>query len=430
MNEELLEKFFPKGDFLFEETELSEKLPRAVPLSLDILRKIYGKGGPVNQVYFKYGIKYRAKDFFRVVGNELYIDREVELKNLYPALSLLNEKYEVKFKSLAGALRSALNVWRRSRISLYKYSDLRAMLKMSLRASSNDEADFSKRLNDFLNDYHLIFEIEFLTEIAIDRLNNLLKDEDVSLSEILGSAFESDYLEAMHFSGEGLKGNNLDLRDESEFIVAEAVEELTDGVKKWYLSLNDLERKRFLPRCLQTQRWLRLKEQSRWLLVKHVNLLRQALPDEEDICFGSLEELLNGKIGKGILEDRRKEFDRFSEYDFPARLSRRRVVDKLEILALAPGSVIGKLQPASEVKKGDVAYCKTLDLELEPLLKEVVAIVSETGGLTSQLANLARKAGVAVVTNVNEEKLKQLEISFGDKVKVDGNNGKLLLIDY
>ena len=106
-----LDKNLPKNkDFYFAKTEISEIAPRPDKRTFSLLKKIYAANGPVQKVYKKYGIDYHPQNFLLLLGGELYVDKEKELKTLLPAYSYFKSKdlkpHLAQLKGLFGTLKN------------------------------------------------------------------------------------------------------------------------------------------------------------------------------------------------------------------------------------------------------------------------------------------------------------------------------------
>jgi hypothetical protein len=121
-----LDRTLPQHDkFYYKKTELTEAAPRPTPCTLDILKKLYGEGGPIQRVYKKYNIEYVPRDFLKVVGNELFCDREEEVKTLLPAYSFLNStSLQPRLKNMGKVPLTMKNSSLLHRISLKNYEAL------------------------------------------------------------------------------------------------------------------------------------------------------------------------------------------------------------------------------------------------------------------------------------------------------------------
>lgn len=88
-----------EGDYCYEKTGVTEVAPRPIPFTRSLLERIYAQGGPIDRAYREQGIMYIARDFLKIFGADLYVDREAELQTLLPAYSLLNKEYKPKLAS-------------------------------------------------------------------------------------------------------------------------------------------------------------------------------------------------------------------------------------------------------------------------------------------------------------------------------------------
>ena len=167
-----LDKTLPKKQrFYFEKTEISEIAPRPTQITLDLLKKIYEKNGPIENVYKKYGIKYIPVDFLRIIGNELYVDREKEIKAILPCYSYLkDERFRPEMASLKGFFVTLNNIFSLNKLSLSQYEHLAKTIEEKLKIVFSAELSVEQALFLFLKDYEIIFEINLLTQKAVKKL--------------------------------------------------------------------------------------------------------------------------------------------------------------------------------------------------------------------------------------------------------------------
>ena len=76
------------------------------------------------------------------------------------------------------------------------------------------------------------------------------------------------------------------------------------------------------------------------------------------------------------------------------------------------------------VRPGDVLVCRTTDPAWTPLFGVIAAVVTETGGLLSHAAIVAREQGVPAVLAVPEA---MTALPDGATVEVDGSTGRVIL---
>jgi pyruvate, water dikinase len=82
-------------------------------------------------------------------------------------------------------------------------------------------------------------------------------------------------------------------------------------------------------------------------------------------------------------------------------------------------------QPPAAIEKGTILVVASITPEWLPLLQEVAGIITETGGLTSHAAILARELGIPAVVNASEA---TVLISHGETLLLDGERGEVYRI--
>ena len=85
-----------------------------------------------------------------------------------------------------------------------------------------------------------------------------------------------------------------------------------------------------------------------------------------------------------------------------------------------PARVVRGLDELGRVEPGDVLVCRTTDPAWTPLFHVVAAVVSETGGVLSHAAIVAREVGVPAVVGAVDARSR---ITDGQVVVVDGTRG-------
>lgn len=413
-----LDEHLPAGDFFYEQTEISEIAQQPCRITFDLLKEIYKKGGPADLVYQKYGIDYVETDFLQAWGNELYVDREKEIKSLLPAYSYLGREFQLHLAGFSGIWRTLKNMWRIARISLLGYSDLKLRLMEALNRKV--EGDFGTRLESFFKDYQLIFEINLLAAKALKRLDQALLKEEVANALVIQATFDDDYEGIINFDSRGLKGNTLDIADEGEFIYSLDTPKMDIEVERWYKGLSDLKRRLYLPICVEAQRYNKLREFGRWLTVKNVSGLREALPKKKNVYFAQLDEVLKGRVDEVACAKRAAENHSFDRFNFPARIYSEPINTKDELLGVSGGQAHGRVATVDDLKKGDILYTKILSPELTQYFDKVSGIISEKGGMLSHLAIMARENKIPVVVGFDIERS---TVVIGDMVKIDGGLG-------
>jgi pyruvate,water dikinase len=87
--------------------------------------------------------------------------------------------------------------------------------------------------------------------------------------------------------------------------------------------------------------------------------------------------------------------------------------------------VLRSVAELSRVRPGDVLLARATDPAWTPLLPLIAAVVTETGGLLSHAAIVAREVGIPAVLAVPDV-LERLEE--GTVVRVDGEHGTLTVV--
>lgn len=415
-----LDQILPKNKFYFEKTEISEIAQRPTQITKDLLEKIYKENGPVQQVYKKYKIDYLPTDILKIIGNELFVDREEELKTLLPSYSYLESKnLEPKLNKLSGILRTMKNILYLYKINLDEYNKIFQNLKKTIEDQS-EISTLEKFLEIFNKDYQIVFEINLLAGFAIKKLENLVKD-DVSISLLLSRGHQ---LLDLNINTENFKGNSLEVSDESEFIRNIKTSADDSSLQKRWKKLSQ-----------HAVIYNQLREMSRWLAVKRINQLRQILfkvaeennfKDKRKIYFAKIEEILKGKPEVNICEKRAEQYWKYSKFNMPKKLTFKPIHQDQKIQGISPGIAEGILIKESEIEEekyrhvNKILYTKILSPDLVQYFKKIKGIVSEQGGMLSHLAIIAREHKLPVITNFEIGSIKP-----GDEVKIDGSTGKI-----
>lgn len=95
--------------------------------------------------------------------------------------------------------------------------------------------------------------------------------------------------------------------------------------------------------------------------------------------------------------------------------------------ATGTARVVGGPGDFARVRPGDVLVCRTTDPAWTPLFGVVAAVVTETGGLLSHAAIVARELGLPAVLAVPDA---TTVLPDGATVEVDGNTGRVALLGF
>lgn len=99
-NIKFIEKFIekePQQNFLYEKNEISEIIPKVWIFSFSLLKKIYWPNWPISKFYESNWLKITHEKIFKIIGHELFIDKEAEINNIFPSITYFKQKYTTKF---------------------------------------------------------------------------------------------------------------------------------------------------------------------------------------------------------------------------------------------------------------------------------------------------------------------------------------------
>jgi phosphohistidine swiveling domain-containing protein len=434
-----------KGKFFYKKTEISEAVPRPTTLMLDILKNFYGENGPVQKVYRKNKIKYVTNDFLKVLGNELFVDRELELKTLLPAYTFFSgSDLKPRFKHVGKIFVTLKNLVNLQKVSLKDYERIFSDLKFRIEETGKEKG-VQALLKNLIDDYELVFEINLLSGIALNRLDAVFKKQKISVVRVLSQApylFPDLLKQEILFPLNNAIGNSLDLLDESVFVRKEVFgsAKKNEEFDSWWEKQTLFKKNYFSTFIKDAYVYSRLREYGRWLVVKRVHLLRKALvshakridfSDPNNIFFVEYQEILQKNISEDVCKKRMRAYSEYGAFELPSSLSHEVVKEKLETRGVSEGVVVGEVVSINELDKrlndltDKILYTKILSPELTHYFGKVKGIISETGGLLSHLAIIAREHKIPVVVNCPQEKIDGL---FGKKIEINGESGEIKTI--
>ncbi|MFH0854840.1 MAG: PEP/pyruvate-binding domain-containing protein [bacterium] len=428
-----------RGKYFFEKTEISEIAPRPTEFTLSLLKLIYSQNGPIGEVYKKYGVNFTNTNFLKIIGNELFVDKEREIQGLLPAYSYLqNQNFAPKFSNYSKIIPTIKNLFFLNKIQTNSYEQIFHKLKTKIEIAGNEQ-DFQTTLKNFLTDYKLIFETNLLSGLAIKKLTSLLKNESVKLPDILNESslfINSDEYKVV--LPKKLKGNSLEISDESDFSATEKIEnQSNDKISQWWEKMSDFKKKILQNKIKEAIVYDRLRELGRWLTIKNITAIRTVLlsyaktegfNDLQNIYFANINEVLDDQTDEIVCKKRKNIYDQHSDYHLPNSTTSSFIQMSTEILGVSAGLAQGILQNHEYVdseKTNDskiILYTEILSPDLTKYFDRISGIVSENGGLLSHLAIVARENNIPVITGFS---LSNSVLKLGDSVQIDGSNGKI-----
>jgi phosphohistidine swiveling domain-containing protein len=431
-----------KEKFFYKKTEITEAVPRPSALMLDILKIIYGEKGPVQNVYQKNNVTYFPNNFLKILGNELFIDREEELKTLLPAYSFFSDKdLKPHLKHFRKALKTFKNLFNLQKISLKNYEQIFLDLKVRIEESVK-ETGIQALLKNLLGDYELVFETNLLSSIALNRLESIFKKEKISIVRVLSQApllFPELLQKEIVFPFNNAIGNSLDLTDQTTFVRKEVFKTIkkNEQFDLWWEKQSLFKKNYFSKFIKEAYIYGRLREYGRWLVVKNVHVLRKALYtyakragfiDPNNILFVEYNEILEKNVSEELCKKRARAYARYNSFDLPPNMSHELVKEKLDSKGISEGVAKGRVVTVEELDKrlndltDKILYTKILSPELTRYFGKVKGIVSETGGLLSHLAIVAREHKIPVVVNSSVQKIAEM---MGKVVEINGESGEI-----
>lgn len=417
-----LDSAVPDRPFVFERTPLTESFARPTPLNMSFLRWLYAAGGPVARAYKECGIKYRPTEQFKVLGNQLFIDKNEETHSLFPAMGYAPGEFQARVLQFRGLLGTLKNFKRLNSLSV-KYRPRMVESFESYLTTESEPADIEQALAAVAAQYPLIFRTNLISQLAWARLGKIAGNE-AALNELL-TACTITPISTFDPTSLDIVGNSISLDDTSPFLASsfrEPDEKVRVAELNWKL-------RGAVSIAENANRWLQLRELGRWVSAKLAHDLRQTLRGTdlapELAHYASLAEYQQGLPAAEDLQQRKVDFHSYDRFDFPRILARPLPPedDAQGILPVSPGSASGRLVREADIPEDGqscVLYVDTLLPSYTRYFANVQGIVSREGGLLSHLAIMARERGLPVI--VTEKDLTQY---LGEPVLINGTEGDI-----
>lgn len=412
--------------FRYEQTPICEIAPRPTPFTLSILKRLYAKNGPIDRVYQKYGIRYESKDFLKILGNQLYIDREQELYSLFPTHTYLRSPYSEtpRFNSLNCCGQSIKNLFAFGKMNVSDIREYEHQLK-DLLVSIPQSSDSSKTWAFFDHAYETIFEVNVFAEKFISRLEVALKAHSISSISILSSSFRLNFFKpTLTIQPQPWVGNGLEIAEHEAFIAKNPNYQKDEALDTWWATLPEYQKRFLSPIITHAVAFDDLRERGRWLTVGCMNMLKQSANPWTP--FMTIDEYEDKALDIPI-EDRTQAYAQFSEWNFPSVLTNLDVSASVKTLkgvsaGKAKGVLVTREQLDNHPGESLILYSEMLTPDLVQFFPRINGIVSAQGGTLSHLAIMAREQHIPVVTHVD---LSKQTFTFGDTVEIDGEEGEV-----
>lgn len=422
----LLEETLPKNrSYFYEKTEISEMAARPTPFTFSLLEKIYGENGPVMNTYKKYWIRFLVQPFLILVGNELYVDHNLETKTLLPSYTWNRISSGPKLTTIHGIWTTIKNIFG---LTFMREKPAAIHQLKSLIQKEIFSTDFSENLSNFLQAYETVFEINLFAAQWLKKLEILLKKEPIDIADILsGSSFlEENTVTIETQKLTGFVWNTLEISDNEAFYMPEKVKHDTENTIAWWDDLPQWKKnlyKKPISRALAYQQY---REYARILMVKYLNHLRKSLHksfwnESEDAYFTTIAEIEEKIHDKKLREERKNMYINGQKYHLPSILSSD-VPKSASSKGLSAGKVTGVIVTVAEIESSPrprILWTKILSPELTQYFDEIDGIITENWGLLSHLAIIARERKIpVVVTNT-------LNFWVNDVREINGNTGEI-----
>lgn len=436
-----LDRILPQKPFYFEKNGITEVAPRATPITMSILQKIYSQDGPVAKVYQKYGIKYQQTDFLKIIGNELFVDKQCEIKSILPSYTFFKKMTNVPSleidRSIFTTLTNGLSLSFSSlKINEKSIRQLREQIANALQSKSNSD-QLKIALEIFFTQYQIIFEINFLCELALQNLKSGIKNDKITIAACLQAPVpQFGFLNrsVLHENDPSWIGNGLEISDDSKFVGAKIQTLENKTFEVWWESVSQLKKT-----VLQKQISLAidlnyLRELGRCLCVSNLNHMRRLLfkfakkegfSNQRNIYFADFNEILENNISETVCIERNAAYQIFSDFNLPSRLSCVTSVKKNDPLGVSPGLARGKLVSLTDLAEGKlvgkeyILYTDVLSPDLVQYFDKICGIISREGGMLSHLAILARENRIPVVACHDL----RVDLAKGFMANIDGSLG-------
>lgn len=433
--------------FFYEKNEVSEIAPRPVNFTYNLLETLYSKDWPINNFYKKNNISMSTEGFnplndnniLKIIWNELYINKEIELKSIFPSFSYLkNNTFTISFDTFSWFFTTLKNFYNLSFIK-YNKLELSNKLKNKLQTNISTEgfsplSNLKKSLSNFLEDYSLIYEINFFTWKSFNKLEKVLKKESLTFSEAINLNLSNNTstegfnpLNSYDIDTSDFIWNSLDLSDSSIFKNPPPnplPSKEGESVQKW----NCLPewKKKFLTPYLKEANYMQdLREKWRYLTVKHITNIRKILDKIwkenkiNNIYFTNIQEIIKWNINKDILNKREKIYNNFNKYTSPEILRSRYIENKWKRLIwisswIIEWKIVSK-ETIEEVKWKKILLVDILSPNLVEYFDSINWIISKTWWTLSHLGIMAREKWIPVISWYYDE----LNLTIWDKVKID-----------
>ena len=430
-------EFKSMENYIFEQTSVSETFNQPKPLSYSILQALYKTNGPIDKVYKKIGCKYQSLKQFRLIGNELFIDKDKEVKALLPAFGYLKQKSQIpKFESFGGWLTSLNNSLRLQFLSLKPLTELENKIEFLLQTPLSSQK-LKESWEFFLEHYATVYEVNLRSQKSMVVLERFLGNDFKYVSELL--YVKENEIDTLEYDEEDYLGNSLAIDDLSAFKLVKFHKNDTSSVQfeKWWQSLPDWKKRGLEPHIKIARQYIVLREKARWVSVRLISSLRKSVikfgadnftSQQELVYFLTIDEIIQEDFNLNECLKRREKYEANKTMSMPRLIASYEFKDKetqLKNVGLSSGVATGVVVDIENInnKVGvKILYTEVLSPDIAEHLDKIKGIITKQGGLLSHMAIVAREAKVPVVVSSET-------FDLGSEVSINGLTGDITKID-
>jgi phosphohistidine swiveling domain-containing protein len=423
------QKLKQQTTYVYERSSQSETFFRPKPLAFSMLEALYKKDGPIEQAYANLGITYQETSQIQQFGNEVFIDREAEIKSLFPALGYIKNQSSWPRLVRSVGLMQTIHNWLAVIFVLTRPNKkLQDRVRTLLTIDLSEQATFIQRWECLLMGYVVIFEVNLRAQKAVQKLEQALGEDANQLASLL--VFTRGDIQYP----DGLIGNSLSVDDITPFKAGGANGEDNERMSEWLEGLPQWRQRGLRSYIKNAQHYALLREQARWASVRLATYVRTSVESQGNngisadmglLYFATLDEMLAGEISIRKCIKRESQYVEYQKMTVPGRVTSFETKKKSEDenTGLSPGEAAGVLVGVSEVVStagSKILLVQTLSPDLTAYFDDIDGIVAEQGGLLSHLAIMAREANIPVV--ITNQKLTRTQT-----VHINGTTGEIIL---
>jgi phosphohistidine swiveling domain-containing protein len=432
------ELFLHEDIYYFSRSGIGESFASCTPLALSVLQLLYAHEGPIPRAYQSLGIDVAVRDNFRLIHGSLYVDNVGELAQFFPAYTYgVSERGMIpRVAGWSGLIRTLQNARRLKRIfpphphlvseNLARHA---RVVEEMLHVGSVSTA---KILELLMSIYQDIFLTNLYAEHVFRETEKSLQSLPFPLASLLSIPMANEKARTTLFRPEimeHMKGNSLNIGDQSLFVVHTVQREPQIELATWWGNLNGKERGHIEKQIRRAKEYQQSREEGRHITVLLVCLLRESLQDalgitDKRIYFATLDEHLSKSVTQEELHARMEAWEKDTLPNMPSVIATVPPHPSQGALGVSAGLASGVVTISVDATSvGTILLVERLTPNLAPCLSRVAGIIATEGGMLSHVAILAREAGVPVVIDASaKEKIKS-----GMQVSIDGGLGTVVI---